>query len=141
MKLWSDDVIESMDRDELVHTLKMVHEPLLGTETLHVLQTTLKCAQHTRHLVFWHDHVSILSKGYLLVTVSVLYDPLVHLTEEEYKQRAGKTVDNIQEIIEQPQIHLLALGGSSLEDQLALIGDRKLIVYKKCRHILQHQMK
>ena len=83
MKLWSNDVIVSMDRDELVHTLKMAHEPLLGTETLHELQTTLKCAQRTRHLVFWHDHASILSKGYLLVTVR---DPLVHLTEEEYKQ-------------------------------------------------------
>lgn len=27
-------------------------------------------------------------------------------------------------MIEQPQVHILALGGSSLEDQLAIIGDR-----------------
>ena len=118
IKLWSD---ESMDKDELVHTMKM---PLLGTETLLELKTMLKRAQRTRHLVFWHDHASILSKGYLLATVSVLYNPLVHLTKEEYKDRTGKTADNIQEIIEQPQIYLLALSGSSLENQLALIGDR-----------------
>ena len=87
MKLWSDNVIKSMDRDELVHTLETAHEPLLGMETLNDLQTMLKHAQHTRHLAFWHDHASILSKGYLLVTVSVLYDPLIHLTNEEYREQ------------------------------------------------------
>ena len=54
----------------------------------------------------------------------MLYDPLVHLTNEEYKERNGKTIEYIQEIIEQPQVHLLVLGGSSLDDQLALIGDK-----------------
>ena len=34
MKLWNDNVIESMDRDELAHILETAHEPLLGTETL-----------------------------------------------------------------------------------------------------------
>ena len=123
MKLWSDDVIESMNRDKLIHTLEKAHEPLVGTESLPELQTKLKRTQRTRHLAFWHDHASILCKGYLLVTVSVLFDPLVHLSREEYKQRTGKNVENIQKMIEQPQVHLLALGGSSLEDQLAIIGD------------------
>jgi hypothetical protein len=27
MKLWSDDVIESMNRDELIHTLQKAHKP------------------------------------------------------------------------------------------------------------------
>ena len=62
----------------------------------------------------------------------MLYDPLVHLTNEEYKERTAKTIENIQEIIEQPQVHLLALGGSSLDDLLALIGDRA-----DCLHELQ----
>ena len=69
------------------------------------------------------------------MTVSVLYDPLVHLTNGEYKERTGKTIENIQEIIEQPQIHLLALGGSSLDDQLSLIGDRA-----DCLHELQTKL-
>ena len=30
MKLWSDNVIESVDRDKFVHTLETAHEPLLG---------------------------------------------------------------------------------------------------------------
>ena len=38
----------------------------------------------------------------------------------------------LQEMIEQPQVHLLALGGSLLEDQLAIIGDRT-----DCLHEMQ----
>ena len=34
MKLWNDNVIESVDRDELAYILETAHQPLLGTETL-----------------------------------------------------------------------------------------------------------
>ena len=113
-----------MNKEQIIQILQQSYEPLKGDETLTELQTKLKCAQRTRHLLFWHDHATILSKGYLLVTVSTLYDPLVYLTEEEYANKIGKPVDNLQEIIEQPHIHLLTLGGSSVSDQIATIADR-----------------
>ena len=59
-----------------------------------------------------------------MVTVSVLYDPAVFLGIDEYKAKTGKQVDNLQQLIEEPHIHLLALGSPSISDQLALIGDR-----------------
>ena len=51
-------------------------------------------------------------------------DPAVFLSIDKYKAKTGKQVDNLQQLIEEPHIHLLALGSPSISDQLALIGDR-----------------
>ena len=62
--------------------------------------------------------------GFIIVTVHVLYDPVVFYTDEEYEQLNPGANVNIQAEVEQPEIHLLACGSSSVEDQAALIGDR-----------------
>lgn len=59
-----------------------------------------------------------------MITVHVIYDPLVFYTEEEYQQLHPEDDTKIQSVIEQPSIHFLACGSSSGEDQAALIGDR-----------------
>ena len=59
-----------------------------------------------------------------MITVHVMYDPIVFYTEEEYQQLNPGSNVNIQAEVEQPEIHLLACGSSSVEDQAALIGDR-----------------
>ena len=53
-----------------------------------------------------------------------MYDPVVFYTEEEYKELNPGADVNIQVEVEQPEIYLLALGSSGVEDQAALIGDR-----------------
>ena len=65
----------------------------------------------------WHDHATILKMGVIMVTVHIMYDPVVFYTEEEYEELNPGTDVNIQ-------AHLLAFGSSSVEDQAALIGDR-----------------
>lgn len=46
------------------------------------------------------------------------------LTEREYAGQTGHTVENLQTIIEQPLIYMIAPSSSSPSDQLALVGDR-----------------
>ena len=88
------------------------------------LRELLCQAQKSRHLCMWHDHATILKMGFIMVTVHVMYDPLVFYTDEEYKELNPGTDVCIQPEVEQPEIHPLALGSSSAEDQAALIGDR-----------------
>jgi len=79
----------------------------------------------------WHNHATILGTGYILVTVSTIYDQTVHLTEEEYFRRTGQKVKSIQNVVEDPHIHMIGVGSSSVQDQASVIPDRV-----KCLHDL-----
>ena len=54
--------------------------------------------------------------------VHTLFDPAVHLTNEEYKSKTGKTV-NVQEIIEKPELYIVARCKSN-DEQLAYVDTR-----------------
>ena len=58
-----------------------------------------------------------------MITVHVIYDKAVFLTNEEYYRKTGNQV-NVQCQVEQPEIYMLVLGSSSVEDQAAVIPDR-----------------
>ena len=88
------------------------------------LRSMLANYQRTRTLAIWHDHASILGSGYILVTVGVIFDPAVFISEAEYQVKTGKSLNDIQQIIEEPYIHMIAACSSSAEDQVALISDR-----------------
>ena len=49
----------------------------------------LKKMCRTRHIKLWHDHSSIAAHGYLLVLVSIIYDPAFFYTTEEMKRLKG----------------------------------------------------
>ena len=91
--------------------------------TLTDLQSLLASHQRTRTLAVWHDHASILGTGFVLVTVGIIFDPAVFLSDVEYKAKARKVAD-IQQIVEEPNIHVIVLGSSSAEDQASIIPDR-----------------
>lgn len=69
----------------------------------------------TRHLKIWHDHSDISGHSHLLVLVASVYDPALYYTSEEMKQK-GVVID-VQTTIEEPEIHILARSGNSLDDQ------------------------
>ena len=123
MRLSSDEQLQKKTRIELLSELhkKPDSNSDLSNE---VLCNKVKSVQRTRNLLFWHDHARILGAGYILVTVSIVYDPFVFLSDDEYKRKTGKHISNLQELIEQPQMYLLALGSSSVFDQLATIAER-----------------
>lgn len=95
------------------------------TETHEQLCMALASYKRTRSLTLWHYHATILKMGFVMITVHTLYDPAVFVTDEEYwQQNLHHQGVCLQSEIEQPEIYLLSLEGSSVEDQLALIGDR-----------------
>ena len=52
-----------------------------------------------------------------------MYDPTVYYTPEEMKDITGKEVD-IQEIIETPEVYLLAQASDTIIDKLSYIDTR-----------------
>ena len=88
------------------------------------LRELLKQVQRSRAICFWHDHATILKMVFVMVTVHILYDPVVFYTDNEYQELNPGADANIQAEVEQPEIHLLAFGSSSVEDQAVLIKDR-----------------
>ncbi len=88
------------------------------------LRQLLIQTERSRSLCMWHDHATILKMGFLMITVHVMYDPLVFYTDKEFKQRNPGSNTCVQSEVEQPEIYFLSFGSSSVEDQAALIGDR-----------------
>ena len=70
MRLTPDNVIDTMSLEDLVKCVsqfEMVTEKDVG-----FLREQLKALERTRHLVLWHDHSSVLSRGYILITLTLL---------------------------------------------------------------------
>ena len=120
MRLTPQSTIATMTRPELTERLSMKCED----KSVEELRELLSQAQKSRSLCMWHDHATILKKGFVMVTVHVMYDPVVFYTDKEYEQMNPGSHVNVQAEIEQPEVHLLACGSSSVEDQAALTGDR-----------------
>ena len=59
-----------------------------------------------------------------MVTVHTLYDMAVYLTNSEYYSVTGKKV-NVQAEVEQPEVYMLVKSSSSIDDQAAVISDRR----------------
>ena len=121
MRLIPESTITAMTRPQLTERLNTECDG----KSVEVLRDLLRQAQTSRCLCMWLDHATILKMGFVMVTVYIMYDPVVFYTDEEYLQLNPGVIDvNVQAEVEQPEIHLLALCSSSVEDQTALIGDR-----------------
>ena len=77
MRLTSEDVITTLSSEEL--------------------------SQRTRHLSSWHDHSAVLSRGYILVTLSVIFDEAVFDVSLYDESKHGV---KLQEYVEQPEIDI-----------------------------------
>lgn len=82
----------------------------------------------------------LLGSGYILATLTILYDPGMFLISAEHTAIMGRNnsptnVRDLQQCIEEPQVYIIARGSSSVSDQLALIGDRV-----DCLHDLPTQL-
>ena len=121
MRLIPESTITAMTRPQLTERLNTECDG----KSVEELRDLLCQAQTSRCLCMWQDHATILKMGFVMVTVHIMYDPVVFYTDEEYLQLNPGVIDvNVQAEVEQPEIHLLALCSSSVEDQTALIGDR-----------------
>ena len=94
----SEEYYGSMSRIAVSNRLAEMGE-LDETEALSTMRQKLKNMERTRHLAVWHDHSSVENHGYLLFLVGVMYDPAIHLTDKEFKEKCGEEVE-VQKIIE-----------------------------------------
>ena len=96
----------------------------------------LKEIRTTTHITCWADHSTIAGHSYVVYTISCLYDQSVFLTENELKERSVNI--DVEEIVNKPQIHIIARCGSSDEDTVALqkIGGS---AFKHYQHLSLHQ--
>ena len=128
MHLLSDEQLEQLREEEIKQILHDHQAELPEDDNLSLadLRRFLAKSQRTRTLAIWHDHATILGTGYVLVTVNTVYDTAVHMSEDQYTCKTGKAVKcaRIQQLVEEPLIHIIAAGTSSVQDQASLIPDR-----------------
>lgn len=77
-----------------------------------------------RYLAIWGDHSSILNSGYLLYTVKVIYTKDTFFTDEEMWDKFKKRI-NVQSIVEQPEIYLVAQCQDSIAEKLSYVDNRR----------------
>ena len=66
----------------------------------------------------------------------ILYDPKVFMTESEYYTLSGQQISNLQEVIEEPVIYMIAPSSSSPELQIELVPDQAGYLTELSRPIL-----
>ena len=57
------------------------------------------------------------------MTIHVVYDTATFYTQTEYAQKFSSS-ENVQSMVERPEIYMFAAGSSSAEDQAVLLQDR-----------------
>ena len=112
-----------MTSEQLKTRLQLLHE-YNGNMTDDELRQHLKKCERTRHWLIWHDHSSIASSGFMLFLVREVFDPAVHLTSQEYKEKQGGKGVNVLSVIEAPHLYMLGAAGAKDSDQLAFIPTR-----------------
>jgi len=124
MRLLTKEEIKSMGREEVIASMSAIHHEPPPDASLVQLQDALLTLQRTRTIALWHDHSTILQTGYIMFAVWIVYDAAVFITQDEWVQKQPRATTNIQSLIEEPSIYMIAPSSSSPADQLALVGDR-----------------
>ena len=83
MRLHTDEEIAAMTRDELLVVLKLARQAVDTTNDDNQLRDLLRKTERTHTLAMWHDHSTLLGKGYVLITAKILYDTAVFKTQHE----------------------------------------------------------
>ncbi len=123
MRLQTNEELAQKGIDELATILRSTNPCTPLHLSSNEMQHTIISQQRQRSLAMWHDHATILRNGFIMVTLHIVYDEAVFFTNEEYFDKTGKRL-NVQCEVEQPEIYLLVLGSSSVEDQATVIPDR-----------------
>ena len=76
-----------------------------------------------RNLSVWADHSTILSHGYLLLTVKPIYSKDVYLTNKEMEESKGGSW-NVQELVEKPSVYIFARADDSILEKLSYVETR-----------------
>ena len=125
LRLRSDEEYEMLSAVDVKERLLSLNE-MDTSGPPNNLRQQLKEVERTRHWLVWHDHAGIASIGLLLFLLREIYDPAIHLTTEEFmaKNNYSKKVD-VQAEVEQPQLYMMGVCGSSDADQMLFVPTRQ----------------
>ena len=84
MRLTPTSTVTGMTTAELTDKLKRLDYLTLNGASHDALCQHLIKSERSRFLCMWHDHATILKTGFIMITVHVMYDPMVFYTDEEY---------------------------------------------------------
>ena len=120
MHLHTDNEFEAVQKEQILEIYKQRNIELPNELSEEVLCNALRKYERTRTIAVWHDHATILGRGYILLTAKIMYDPAVFKSNQE----TTLSVKDIQAYVEEPEICMIAISSSSINDQVALIADR-----------------
>ena len=83
MKITSVEEYSKLSQEEVKGRLAFLNEANTSEEPDKLL-TQLKKVERTQHWLLWHNHAGIGSNEIMLFLVHEMYDPTIHLTNEEY---------------------------------------------------------
>ena len=94
MRTRTDTEYTQLTRDSIIEDLCRINEYSrdLEVESREVLLNKLIKFERTRHLMFWHDGSNLANHSHILMTVSVMYDKALFLTEDEYYQKFNREI-------------------------------------------------
>lgn len=85
--------------------------------------------------MLWHDHSTLSNYGHMLFSLRGVYDPAIHLSDEEARAKLREEVDVqasiffffffLQASIEKPHLYILGQSGSSIADQMKFVPTRQ----------------
>lgn len=133
MRESKNDLYSSMSKEEIINHLAImgeVKESYLKLDQDELL-SLLKSFENTRNLMLWHDGSTISNHGHLLMTVATMYDKAIHLTDAEYFEKYGRSI-NVQSVIEKPNVYILARCPST--DQQMSYSNERLQDILKTQH-------
>jgi len=116
MRLSGDREIELLSHEEAQALLQNMQCEGSGL-SLAEMKETIRKYQRSRMICLWHDHGTDLGSGIILVAAHIIYDLAVFMTTHKYHLTPGLKVHSVQTEVEMPEVHLIALGTSSAEDQ------------------------
>ena len=76
-------------------------------ENTDMLRERFKTFNTNRNLQIWQDGSIISNHSHLLMAVNTLYDIAIHMSDQEFQKRFGKTID-VHAEIEKPDVYILA---------------------------------
>lgn len=128
MKIRKDEHYETMSEAEAVQSIEKIESAYTVGASANKAVEALKSMQRQRNWLIWHDHSGIGNRGLMLFLLRELYDPAIHMTRDEYKNKTGLEV-NIQSVIEEPQLYIMGHSGCTDADQMMFIPTRRQCLY------------
>ena len=115
VRAYTESEIHDMTMEQTQKIIKNMKLTLPTCCSIEEMKRIIHSVTKKRYLKLWHDHSEIAGHGHLLCTATCIYDPAFFYTSAEMKQK-GITI-NVEQIVEAPEIYILARSSSSIEDE------------------------